>query len=76
MRRDRGILALDDSTPDKPCARKVGPLTRHWSGKHRRVVQGITLLPLLWTDGEALLPCDYRRSEACLARLKRRPDEA
>ncbi len=58
--RDSGVLVLDDSTLDKPYARKIGLLTRHWSGKHRRVVQGINLLTLLWTDGEALLPCDYR----------------
>jgi hypothetical protein len=58
--RRRGILVLDDSTLDKPYARKIGLLTRHWSGKHRRVVQGINLLTLLWTDGDALIPCDYR----------------
>ncbi len=63
VRRDGGILVLDDSTLDKPYARKIGLLTRHWSGKHRRVVQGINLLTLLWTDGEALIPCDYRLYE-------------
>jgi putative transposase len=63
VRRDRGILVLDDSTLDKPYARKIGLLTRHWSGKHRRVVQGINLLTLLWTDGEALIPCASRRYE-------------
>ncbi len=60
MRRDGGSLVLDDSTLDKPYAREIGLLTRHWSGKHRRIVQGINLLALLWTDGEALIPCDYR----------------
>jgi len=60
VRRRQGVLVLDDSTLDKPYARKIGLLTRHWSGKHRRVVQGINLLTLLWTDGEALIPCDYR----------------
>jgi len=63
VERARGILVLDDSTLDKPYARKIGLLTRHWSGKHRRVVQGINLLTLLWTDGEALIPCDYRLYE-------------
>src|SRR6187402_1907888 len=60
VRREGGILVLDDSTLDKPYARKMGLVTRHWSGKHRRVVAGITLLTLLWTDGEALIPVDYR----------------
>src|SRR3954452_7848952 len=63
VRRDRGVLVLDDRTLDKPCARKSGLLTRHRSGKHRRVVQGINLLTLLWTAGEALLPCAYRLYE-------------
>ena len=35
-------------------------MTRHWSGKHHRVVQGINLTSLLWTDGEALIPTDFR----------------
>jgi putative transposase len=58
--RDGGVLVLDDSTLDKPYARAMELVTRHWSGKHRRVVSGINLLTLLWTDGEALIPCDYR----------------
>ncbi len=36
-------------------------MTRHyWSGKHKRVVPGINLLTLLWTDGERYIPIDYR----------------
>lgn len=35
-------------------------VTRHWSGKQRAVVQGINLVSLLWTDGEAAWPCDVR----------------
>ena len=57
---DGGALVLDDTTLDKPYARKMELVTRHWSGKHRRVVQGINLLTLLWTDGSALIPCDFR----------------
>jgi hypothetical protein len=51
---------VDDSTLDKPYARKMAMVTRHWSGKHRRVVQGINLISLLWTDGERYIPYDYR----------------
>jgi hypothetical protein len=53
-------LVIDDSTLDKPYARKMDLVTRHWSGKHRTVVQGINLITLLWTDGDSYLPCDYR----------------
>src|SRR5688500_13777812 len=56
VRRDRGLLVLDDSTLDKPDARTMALITRHWSGTHRRVVAGINLLTLRWTDGEALIP--------------------
>jgi len=55
-----GILVIDDSTLDKFYARAIELVTRHWSGKHHRVVQGINLVSLLWTDGQAHLPCDFR----------------
>ena len=35
-------------------------VTRHWSGKHHRVVSGINLSTLLWTDGTAPAPTDFR----------------
>ena len=60
VRRDRGVLVVDDTTLDKPYARKMDLVTRHWSGKHKRVVQGINLISLLWTQGEERLPCDFR----------------
>jgi len=34
--------------------------TRHWSGKHHRVVQGINLISTIWTDGSAIVPVDFR----------------
>ena len=37
-----------------------GLVTRHWSGKHHAVVSSINLLTLLWSDGRALVPVDYR----------------
>lgn len=56
----QGVLILDDSTLDKFYARKIGLVSRHWSGKHRQVVQGINLITLLWSDGDSCMPCDYR----------------
>lgn len=55
-----GVLVIDDSTLDKPYARKIGLVTRHWSGKHRKPVLGINLITLLWTDGDRKIPVDYR----------------
>jgi hypothetical protein len=39
----QGLLVLDDSTLDKPYARKMELVHHHWSGKHRQVVSGINL---------------------------------
>jgi putative transposase len=60
VNREKGLMVLDDTTLDKPYAEKMDLVTYHWSGKHGRVVKGINLLTLLWTDGEALIPCDFR----------------
>lgn len=57
--RGGGALVLDDSVLDKPYAKKMALVARQWSGKHGRVVWGIGLVTLLWSDGEALIPCDY-----------------
>src|SRR5438445_39245 len=55
-----GWLILDDTVLDKPYARRMDLVGYVWSGKHQRVVKGIDLLTLLWTDGDRHLPCDYR----------------
>ena len=55
-----GLLIVDDSTLDKPYAEKIELVHRHWSGKHHRVVSGINLVTLLWSDGTDAIPCDYR----------------
>jgi len=60
VRLDGGALVVDDSTLDKPYAEKMDLVTRHWSGKHQRVVMGINLITILWTDGNRLIPCDFR----------------
>jgi putative transposase len=60
VRGCEGVLVLDDSVLDKPYARQMGLVHHVWSGKHHRVVKGIDLLTLLWTDGDRHLPCDYR----------------
>lgn len=55
-----GYLVLDDSTLDKPYGPHIELVTRHWSGKHRAVVEGINLITLLWTDGDRAIPIDWR----------------
>jgi putative transposase len=57
---NKGCLIIDDSTLDKFYSRKIELVTRHWSGKHKRVVSGINLVTMLWTDGERHIPADCR----------------
>jgi len=56
----KGMLVIDDTTLDKPYASQMALVTRHWSGKQHAVVQGINLISLVWTDGDAAFPCDFR----------------
>ena len=58
--RGTGVLVVDDTTLDKPHARKVELVTRHWSGKHRAVVDGINLITVVWADAGRIYPTDYR----------------
>ena len=60
INRRQGLLVIDDTTLDKPYASQMALVSRHWSGKHHDVVQGINLISLVWTEGDACLPCDYR----------------
>ena len=60
LRRKAGVLVLDDSTPDKPYARRIELVSRHWSGKHHKVMLGINLISMVWTDERAIIPCDFR----------------
>jgi hypothetical protein len=60
VRLAEGVLVLDDTVLDKPHARHIALVGRHWSGKHKRVVRGIDLVSLVWTDGDRIIPCDYR----------------
>ena len=57
---NKGVLIIDDSTLDKLYSRKIELVTRHWSGKHKRVVSGINLVTMFWTDGERHIPVDCR----------------
>jgi hypothetical protein len=60
VKLNEGVLVVDDSTLDKPYAAQMALVTRHWSGKHRAVVQGINLISLVWAACECRLPCDFR----------------
>jgi len=51
------IVPIQDQDELAP---QMAVVSRHWSGKHHAVVQGINLISLVWTDRESRLPCDFR----------------
>jgi putative transposase len=60
VRRGDSILIVDDTVLDKPYAHKMALVGQFWSGKHQRVVRGIDLVTLAWSDGDSVYPTDYR----------------
>ena len=54
------FLVIDDSTLDKPYAKNMDLVYHQWSGKQHRLVNGINICTLLWTDGTAIIPVDFR----------------
>jgi hypothetical protein len=52
-----GLLIIDDTTLDKPYVSQMALVSRHWSGKHHEVVQGIiTSLALCGAMGMPVCP--------------------
>jgi hypothetical protein len=58
--RSVGYLVIDDTVLDKPYARKMALVKKQYSGKHHGIVSGIDLVNLVWTNGERIVPVDYR----------------
>ena len=68
-----GILSVDDSIWDKPYsnARLNSLIGRHYSGKHKKVVQGICLVTLFYTSTSGQrYPVNYRVYEQGGAQTK------
>ena len=54
-------LSVDDSVLDKPYSYSVALVSHFWSGKHHRVVKGINLVTLYYTDPAGRhMPVNYR----------------
>lgn len=60
VERKSGWLVLDDTVLDKNYSKKIESTYYQWSGKHHKVVKGIGLITLIWTDGIVSFPIDYR----------------
>lgn len=56
-----GTLSVDDTVLDKPYSRHMALVGHFWSGKHHRVVKGLNLITLYYTDRQGRsLPVNYR----------------
>ena len=56
-----GTLSVDDSVLDKPYSHQMALVGYFWSGKHHRVVKGINLITLYYTDVHGQhRPVNYR----------------
>ncbi len=58
-----GILSVDDSVLDKPYSdpNKAVFIDNFWSGKHKKIVKGINLITLFYTDINGIsVPINYR----------------
>jgi putative transposase len=55
-----GYLIIDDSVLDKPYSQKIPLVKKQYSGKHHGLANGIDLVNMLWTDGDKMIPVDYR----------------
>jgi hypothetical protein len=55
-----GYLILDDTVVEKPYARLLGEAAWVWSNKQQKVVFGVSMVLLVWTDGDIRIPVGYR----------------
>jgi len=55
-----GYLIVDDTVVEKPYARLLGEAAWVWSSKQRKVVFGISVVLLVWTDGQIRVPLAFR----------------
>ena len=56
-----GTLSVDDTVLDKPYSQHMALVSAVWSGKHHRVVKGVNLITLYYTDVLGRhLPVNYR----------------
>ena len=60
VEKRNGWLILDDTVLDKIYSEQIELTYYHWSGKHHKIVKGIGLITLVWTDGVNTFPVDYR----------------
>ncbi|GLI46017.1 hypothetical protein MBOURGENBZM_08090 [Methanoculleus bourgensis] len=60
IEKRHGWFVLDDTVIDKVHSEKIALTYFQWSGNQHKVIKGIGLITLVWTDGTSTFPIDYR----------------
>lgn len=60
VEKRNGWFVLDDTVIDKVHSEKIALTYFQWSGNQHKVIKGIGLITLVWTDGANTFPIDYR----------------
>jgi hypothetical protein len=55
-----GYLIVDDTVVATPYARLLGEAAWVWSQKDRKVLLGVSVVLLVWTDGQMRIPLAFR----------------
>ena len=55
-----GYLIVEDTVIEKPSARLLGEAAWVWSSQQRKVVLGVSVVLLVWTDGAVRIPLACR----------------
>jgi hypothetical protein len=55
-----GYLIVDDTVVEKPYAQRFGEAAWVWSSTHKKVVFGVSVVLLVWTDGHLRIPVAFR----------------
>src|SRR5918999_5045791 len=55
-----GYLIVDDTVVEKPYAQLLNEAGWVWSSKRNKVVYGVSVVLLVWTDGQIRIPLGYR----------------
>jgi hypothetical protein len=54
-----GYLIVDDTVVEKPDAQRFGEAVWVWSSTHKKVVFGVSVVLLIWTDGPIRIPIAF-----------------
>src|ERR671917_435718 len=55
-----GYLIVDDTVVEKPHAKRLNEAGWVWSSKRNKAVYGVSVVLLVWTDGQLRIPLSFR----------------